>query len=151
MDHNLHPTQILTGPSGEPVPIDILLVPVIEMLWALGLTTVRSCQDVGEAYAAGTMAPHAEQRWSLFYSGQAWLRMPRASGQQLLTMLADTELFAPRLSPFTDKTNGGWQSHVWLGPNGLANDVNIYFPSPQITQVTETLGRLAARTEPRGE
>lgn len=45
-----HPTVPVPHPAGgTPLDIDTLLVPVIRALWALGIDTVDSCQDIGEA------------------------------------------------------------------------------------------------------
>ncbi|MGH3805869.1 MAG: hypothetical protein ACRDRU_04345 [Pseudonocardiaceae bacterium] len=44
----IHPTQQLLTPAGDPVEIDLGMVPLIRSLWALDITTLGCCQDNGE-------------------------------------------------------------------------------------------------------
>ncbi|MCW2912865.1 MAG: hypothetical protein JWN52_933 [Actinomycetia bacterium] len=131
----VHPTEKLPTASGESVSVDVELVPVIRALQALDLHTLMCCQDVGEAMAGGGMWPLPD-RWHTFLSGYAWLKMPVDAAQALLAKLSETPEFESRL---TAKAPGGWQSQVWLGPTGLADYANIYFPREQIPDLTAAL------------
>lgn len=133
----VHPAKSLSTPSGLPVSIDAELVPVIRALWALNLTTLMCCQDVGEAMAQGGMWP-LPQRWHSFLRGYAWLKMPLNDAHQLMTLLSLTPEFEPRL---TAKAEDGWDCKVWLGPEGLSDYANIYLPRQQLTELATVLQR----------
>jgi hypothetical protein len=133
----VHPTERLSTATGESVPVDVELVPVIKALWALDLRTLMCCQDVGAAMAGGGMRPLPE-RWHAFLSAYAWLKMPVDAAQALLARLSRTPEFESRLEA---KAPGGWQSQVWLGPTGPADYANIYFPCEQIPDLTTALTR----------
>ena len=47
----VHPSRRLTTPDGGQVEIDARLVPLMAALWARGITTVASCQNVREFVA----------------------------------------------------------------------------------------------------
>lgn len=53
---NIHPCQRLTTPDNKQVDIDTQMVPLIQMLWTMGLVTMACCQDIGES-AAGIRDP----------------------------------------------------------------------------------------------
>ncbi|MGI5165668.1 hypothetical protein ACQEU3_15030 [Spirillospora sp. CA-253888] len=132
---DVHPTRLLRTPSGLSVAIDLDMVPVIQALWNRRLTTLMSCQDVGEAMADGGMWP-VPKRWHAFLRGHAWLKMPLDDAHALMETLSMTEQFAPRL---TAKADDGWDSKVWLGPEGLADYSNIYFPKGQLVELATVL------------
>lgn len=79
------------------------------------------------------------ERWSAFLRGYAWLKMTVPDAQTLLGRLSETPEFGSRLPA---KALGGWHSAVWLGPAGLADSVNIYFPASQIRELAEVLATL---------
>lgn len=134
---DVHPTETLRTPSGLAVSIDVEMMPVVRALWGRGLTTLMSCQDVGEAMAEGGMWPVPE-RWHRFLRGHAWLKMPLDDAHALMTTLSLTPEFVGRL---TAKVADGWDSKVWLGPEGLADYSNIYFPKEQLPQLAAALAR----------
>jgi hypothetical protein len=99
---SIHPTQQFRTPAGEPVEIDLEMVPLIRSLWALDFTTLGCCQDNGEyARARREMFPRGEPTGHSgfidYHLGWAWLTMPIADTARL------TEFFSqPRsatLSP----------------------------------------------------
>jgi hypothetical protein len=58
---SIHPTRRLHTPAGEPVEIDLDMVPLIRALWTLDLTTPGCCQDNGQyARARREMVPRRE-------------------------------------------------------------------------------------------
>jgi hypothetical protein len=61
---NHHPIRRRTAPDGSRASIDVLLVPLIEALWAAGYETIGCCQDLGESL-------HGHDRKSAFPASQA--------------------------------------------------------------------------------
>jgi hypothetical protein len=133
----VHPTQELLTPDRLTVQVDAEMVPVVQAIWALDIPTLMCCQNVGEAIEGGGMWPIADsERWSTFLGGYAWLKMTVPDAQLLLGKLSTTPEFGPRLHA---KAPGGWHSAVWLGPAGLADYANIYFPCEQIPALAANL------------
>ncbi|GAA4224840.1 hypothetical protein GCM10022254_05250 [Actinomadura meridiana] len=131
----VHPAEETRTPSGLTARIDELMVPVVRRLWAAGYTTLMCCQDVGDAMANGGMWPVAE-RWHAFLDSYAWLKLPLTDAHNLMKALDGTQEFNPRL---TAKAEDGWSSHVWLGPEGMADYSNVYFPASQIPELIGVL------------
>jgi hypothetical protein len=135
----IHPTQQLRTPAGEPVEIDLEVVPLIRSLWALDLTTLGCCQDNGEyARARREMLPRGESTGHSgfidYHLGWAWLKMPISGSTRLTEILLATSfrdaiavpLAAQLLAaqhPVRHDVNSG------MGP---AAAVQIHFPREQI-------------------
>jgi hypothetical protein len=145
----IHASQRLPAPDGAEVDIDDEMVPLIRALWALGLTTVASCQDFGEGTAGQRAASRHTPRYGgdafiAYYTGYAWLKMPLPDTQLLARMLLSTE--------FHDKitqrwTPGSWRMHVPLVFGeargfALAKAAQIHFPRNQIPSLTSALGEI---------
>jgi hypothetical protein len=68
-DGRQHPFEVLDY-LGEPVEIDVEIVPLIKLIWAHELDTVLSCQD---------------------QDGCVWLEMPGRYAQRLVRIVADED------------------------------------------------------------
>jgi hypothetical protein len=143
---SIHPTQQLRTPAGEPVEIDLDMVPLIRSLWALDLTTLGCCQDNGEyARARREMFPRGEPTGHSgfidYHLGWAWLKMPIADTTRLTEILLGTS--------FRDAVAVRWQRGSWRldipfvydGSSGMgpAAAVQVHFPREQIQELSATL------------
>jgi hypothetical protein len=148
----IHPSEWLIARDGSRVEIDTEMVPLIRVLWALGLTTTASCQDFGEGTAGQRRAnPHAPKyggdAFIGYYTGYAWLKMPLPDAQRLGNMLLSTE-FHDRVA--LRWTPGSWRMHIPLvfdQDSGVTPDdaAQIHFPRYQIASLTATLESIPAR------
>lgn len=151
---SIHPTQQLRTPAGEPVEIDLDMVPLIRSLWALDLTTLGCCQDNGEyARARREMFPRGEPTGHSgfidYHLGWAWLKMPIADTTRLTEALLTTS--------FRDAITVRWQRGSWRLDIPFVYDVNsgmgpaaavqIHFPREQIQELSSTLGGLMLSVE----
>ncbi|MGI9002934.1 MAG: hypothetical protein ACR2GH_14950 [Pseudonocardia sp.] len=147
---SIHPTQQLHTPAGEPVAIDLDMVPLIQALWALDLTTLGCCQDNGEyARVRREMCPEREPTGHSgfidYHLGWAWVKMPVADTTRLTETLLATS--------FRDAITVRWQRGSWrldipfiYDPNsgmGPAPAVQIHFPREHIPELTSTLSDLS--------
>lgn len=148
---NIHPTKPLTDPGGEPVDIDVEMVPLVRALWSLGLRTSSCCQDFGEGTEGQrNIKPDAASTYGgdafiEYYRGYAWLKMPVLDATRLANGLLET--------PFRNRiilrwSPGSWRMHVPLiygDDQEIITDstAQIHFPRHQIAQLTGTLGSLA--------
>jgi hypothetical protein len=151
---NIHPTRRLRTPAGEPVEIDLDMVPLIRSLWALDLTTLGCCQDTGDyARARRAMLPHGESTGHSgfidYHLGWAWLKMPIADTTRLTEILLATS--------FHDAIAIRWQRGSWrldipfvydvnsgMGP---ATAVQIHFPREQIPELSSILSGFMVSVE----
>lgn len=151
---SIHPTQQLRTPAGEPVEIDLDMVPLIRSLWALDLTTLGCCQDNGEyARARREMFPRGEPTGHSgfidYHLGWAWLKMPIADTARLTEILLATS--------FRDAIAVRWQRGSWRLDIPFVYDVNrgmgpaaavqIHFPREQIQGLSSTLSGLMLSVE----
>lgn len=147
-DPPIHPTEVLTTPSGEKVDIDIEMVPVVREVWRLGLTTTACCQNVGDATAAlrdlAVGSPNSQgEGFIAFHQEYALLKLPQDDARRLATMLLET--------PLGDRVRQRWQEGSWRihvpiicddNRMVLADTALIHFPRGQIHDLTQALGRL---------
>jgi hypothetical protein len=150
---NVHPCQRLTTPAGESVDVDNGIAPLVVTLWALGLQTAGSCQNLGESIAVGPDWSKGEGRLrrAAFYAGQAWLKMPADDGASMLSVLSELPKYRERFNRWT--LPGAWESYVYLlaSDDGVAPSrwAQIHFPAEQIGEVTEILSREDSRRRQR--
>ena len=145
-----HPVQRLTAPDGTEAAIDTEIVPLVRVLWALGLATTASCQDFGEGVAGqrGLAQRPPEKGGDAFiayYTGFTWLKMPTPDAQRLATMLLDTD-FRNKITRRWEQ--GSWRMHVPVifdEARGIvpASTMQIYFPREQVAKLTLTLGHMS--------
>ncbi len=142
----LHPTQHLVTPGGVEVDIDVEMVPLVQALWELGLTTKGGCQDFGDSILnnghRSTSPDDARQRFADFYSGQAWLKIPADDAKRLISVLGSHPRFGPRMRSWTHPE--AWMNILYLfpGDNGgadLANAAQLHFPRDQVPELAEAL------------
>lgn len=143
---NIHPNQRLVTPDGDAVDIDVELVPVVQRLWDLGLTTSASCQDLGEATQGlrelNPQPPcYGGDAFVGFTRGYAFLKFPVADAKKLLNTLLGTS-FRNRVS--LRWQSGSWRMNVPLvceeqGGIDLSSFAQIYFPRGQISELTHVL------------
>lgn len=146
---HVHRAKRLRPPGSETdVDIDELMVPLVEAIWAHGLATEGSCQDLAESVLGGnyTMYPqvgdgkgHAD-----LYRGLAWLKLPRTDGLRLLELLATDRTLAQRMRWLGEP--GAWScfSQIRTDDEGvlqLGQTVEIQFPARQIEHVVNVLKR----------
>jgi len=145
----VHPTEPVTTPAGTVVDIDVEMIPVVRILWRLGLSTVGCCHDLGESLAGGghrtSRNDHDRSRHLAFYAGVAWLKMPQDAAARLVTILADDETFGPRMTDWTHPD--AWLSYAPLAPdkNGavlLADKVQLHFPRRQLPELARVLAAI---------
>jgi hypothetical protein len=142
----VHPAQRLTAPDGTQADIDIEVVPLVQALWALGLTTTASCQDFGEGTAGQRKINQRSpakggDAFIAYYSGYTWLKMPTQDAQRLATILLGTEF---RDNIIRRWERGSWRMHVPLifdESRGIiqASTTQIHFPQRQVPRLTLTL------------
>ena len=135
-----HPTKRLTSPSGETADIDVLLVPLIEALWAAGYDTIGCCQDLGESLAG-------HERKSAYWKGYVLLEMPLDDACDLL----DEIKFRPQ---FEDKmhwaADGAWDVTMPVMPIGMSARgraglgawVQVHFPADQLDDLVKVVTQL---------
>ena len=92
-----HPPYTVLDYRGERVEIDVEIVPLVELLWALEFDTLLSCQD---------------------QDGRVWVEFPGPSAEQFLDLVSrsDSELRANVLGlvPFdTDDFEAHKRDHAW--------------------------------------
>lgn len=142
----IHRTRLLGLPGGGAVQVDLVMVPVVRVLWQLGLQTRGCCQDLGESIASnghGSSAPAAaRQRHADFYSGQAWLQMPVDDALRLVSLIDTDPAFAARLRRRTHPQ--AWSTAVVIEPRAgepaaLSRLANLYFPRAQLPELIQTL------------
>jgi hypothetical protein len=131
-----HPCELLDY-YGEPVEIDVEIVPLIKAIWALGFDTELSCQD---------------------HHGQVWVELPGKHAQRLLNVIAkqDGELRANILGLVPveygpDEFDAYKLAHAWqlsvmaLSDPGLVwLGVGIHFPRSQLAAVVAALEQAEA-------
>ncbi|WP_409471926.1 hypothetical protein [Streptomyces sp. HC307] len=143
-DPPIHPTEMLTTPTGDQVDIDTEMVPVIRELWRLGFTTTACCQDVGEATAGvraqrDTPLGYGGDGFIAYHRGYALVKMPVPDAQRLAALLAETVAFGDRIRrPWSV---GSWRMNVPLEPEGLAAEALLHFPCTQIAELIDALRR----------
>ncbi|MEV0776332.1 hypothetical protein [Streptomyces sp. NPDC050428] len=145
-DPLIHPHTLLTAPSGQPVNIDLAMVPVIQMLWQMGMATTACCQNVGEATAAvrdqkGVESSYRGEDFINYHLGWALIKMPRADAVRLIDILARVPTFQEFVQQRWTATS--WRMNVPLihekGGVILAGDALLHFPSEQIAALTQVL------------
>ena len=129
-----HPFEVLDY-EGDPVQIDVEIVPLIKAIWWHGLETDLSCQD---------------------QDGRVWLEMPGRDAERLLRLLAhrDRELRANILGLVPEEhadpcdfyayqAAHGWEYRVSAEsyPGGLWLSIGIRFPRDQLAPVVAALER----------
>lgn len=136
-----HPAKHLIAPDGEDAEIDVMLVSLIEALWAAGYETITCCQDLGES--AGEASPRSAAHWK----GYALLEMPVPDTCRLLDSIKRTRAFRPRMHWASD---GAWEvtvpviaSHPFTGHAALAPWVQIHFPADQVDELTSAVRKQA--------
>jgi hypothetical protein len=148
----IHPVQRLTTPDGTEADIDTEIVPLVRVLWALGLGTTASCQDFGEGVAGQRkVSQHPPEKggdaFIAYYTGFTWLKMPTQDAQRLATVLLHTE-FRDNITRRWEQ--GSWRMHIPVTfdeSQGVspASTTQIHFPRQQVAKLTLTLehmGRL---------
>lgn len=144
----VHPAERLTLPTGGQADIDLEMIPLVQALWAAGLSTAACCQDLGESIAHGAEWARGEGRLrhAGYYQGQAWLKMPTDDALSMLASLAEHPLYKERLTRWTSPD--AWESYVYLTPSAqgaaLTPWAQIHFPRQQIIEVTALLGKRTA-------
>ena len=122
---------------GEPIQIDVEIVPLIKAIWSHDFETLLSCQD---------------------QDGRVWVELPGRDAQRLLRLLAgqDGELRGHilRMLPIEvdpDEFDAYHAAHSWeysvmaLSEAGeLFLAVSIRFPRDQLPAVVSALGAVAA-------
>ncbi|MBA0053718.1 hypothetical protein E0L36_23490 [Streptomyces sp. AJS327] len=141
-DPAIHPHQVLTTSTGQQVPIDREMTPIIRSLWRLGFTTSACCQNVGEATAGvraqrPTPLGYGGDPFIDYHRGWALLKLPTPDAHRLVDMLA-------KLPPFSDRVRTTWQPGSWrmnvpLKPQGLAPYALLHFPTRQIPELADVL------------
>ncbi|MEU8799169.1 hypothetical protein [Spirillospora sp. NPDC048819] len=141
---NVHPYERLTLPNGSQADIDLEMIPLMRALWAMGLKTVASCQNLGESITAEPEGAGQGRRHAAYLTGQAWLRMPTQDAQTMLGHLAQSPVFADRFGRWTHPD--AWENYVYLLPGRdddgvvqLSSCAQIHFPAPQILEVVDAL------------
>lgn len=144
---NVHRARPLRPPGGDTdVRVDELMVPLVQAIWAHGLTTTGSCQDLEESVLGGnyTMYPQVGdgKQHADLYRGLAWLKLPHADGMRLLRMLAADPTLARRMRWLGDP--GAWSCFSQISTDGsggipMGLTVEIQFPAWQIDQVVAVL------------
>ncbi|MDX6739560.1 hypothetical protein [Actinocorallia sp. A-T 12471] len=121
----VHPTRNITKLDGTTVAIDEGMTDLVSAIWALGLDTAMCCQNAGESLAQGGAAipPDRWNRYAAFYADFAWLTMPTADMQILLSI-------AEPLRP-----GNGWASNIRLRSTGPLPNASLHFPARQITEL----------------
>ncbi|MEV0407226.1 hypothetical protein [Actinoallomurus sp. NPDC050550] len=142
----VHPTQRLITPGGVEVDIDAEMVPLVQRLWELGLTTKGCCQDFGDSILnnghRSTSPDDARQRFADFYSGQAWLKMPTNDAKLLISTLGSHPTFGPRMRRWTHPE--AWMNILYVFPGDksgadLADAAQLHFPREQLPELVEAL------------
>ncbi len=143
----LHETTRLTPPgASNPADIDNGMVPLIQRLWAMGLTTMACCQDNGEAVEAERghtpgKEPTGRHGFIEYHRGWAWLKMPVHDTLTLLSALSEHETFASRTKIRWQR--GSWRIHIPVIHDTTefraAPYAQIYFPKDQIPELTDAL------------
>lgn len=133
-DRNYHPAKRLAAPDGSRADIDVMLVPLMEALWADGYETIGSCQNLGES--AGTLSRRSRTHWQ----GYVLLEMPVPDACRLLDAVKDTPQFAEYMH-WADK--GAWETSVSVLPLGLRSAVmpwaQVHFPNRQIGDLVNVI------------
>jgi hypothetical protein len=148
VDPPIHRYEQLTTPTGDLVNVDVEMVRIIRHLWQLGLATVASCQDVGEATAAlrdlaGRQPSRHSDGFIAYHKGYALLKMPRPDALRLVIQLLDT--------PFRDRISLRWRQESWRihvpvirqgATADLADTALIHFPRTQLNELSDMLDDL---------
>lgn len=134
----VHPSETLTTPRGEHVQIDCGMVPLVQALWSMGMSTLQCCEDVGASiYGGGWLYPKPRRvRYAAFWDGFAWVQMPVEDAADLVGLTVDIAV------------GHGWECSSPIKSQGRLQIANLYFPAWQIDQVLTVLGRREA-TPPR--
>jgi hypothetical protein len=127
-----HPFETLYH-DGEPVEVDVEVVPLIELCWGHGLDPLGSCQDEGGYVTVEFDGPHAERFLTLVAGENAALRV-HIKGEP------PWEVDPPRLEEYR-------RAHTWryrAGPEideggGFYMAVGIAFPRAQLATVVAAL------------
>jgi hypothetical protein len=129
---NHHPTKRLVAPDGGTAEIDVLLVPLIEALWAAGYETIGSCQDLGGSVR--TVSP----RRSAYWKGYALIELPVRQAQALMCQLGEN----PQLRPHMHwAAPTAWEVSIPVIPDGgeILDIAQFRFPNDQIGNLVEAL------------
>lgn len=117
-EKQIHPAERLRLPGGGEADIDLPMIPVVQALWRAGITTLGSCQNLGESIArnghGSSVAAKDRQRWADFYKGFAWLKLPGDDANRLIGLLGADPVFGHRTRRWTHPE--AWQAVVWLVP-----------------------------------
>lgn len=139
-------TRLIPPGTNDPADIDSKMEPLIQQLWAMGLTTMACCQDSGEAVEAERgntprEEPTGHHGFIEYHRGWAWLKMPVPDTLTLLSALSNHPEFAPRTKIRWQR--GSWRIHIPVIHDSTkfrpAPYAQIYFPSNQITELTTAL------------
>ncbi|MGI5204065.1 hypothetical protein ACQEU6_21105 [Spirillospora sp. CA-108201] len=139
----MHPSEQLATPEGDRVSIDTEMIPLIRALWAIRLRTAGCCQDLGESIlpAAAWETCTGRRRHAHFYTGQAWLKMPKADACAFLSLVGTNPVFRERLNRWT--MPDAWDSYVYITADedgaSLSTWAQVHFPRTQIAEVTDIL------------
>ncbi len=139
-------TRLAPTGTDDPVAIDNDMAPLIQQLWAKGITTMACCQDNGEAVEAErgenrNTEPTGHHGFIEYHRGLAWLKMPVHDALTLVAILARNETFASRIKIRWQR--GSWRIHIPVIHEDSefrpAPYAQIYFPKEQITELTAAL------------
>ncbi|MGH3626575.1 MAG: hypothetical protein ACRDRL_03925 [Sciscionella sp.] len=139
-------TRLIPPGASNPVDIDNDMVPLVQQLWAMGLTTMACCQDNGQAVEAERgenrkTEPTGHHGFIEYHRGWAWLKMPVPDTLALLSVLSEHEVFASRTQVRWQR--GSWRIHIPVIHDNTefrpAPYAQIYFPRTQITELTTAL------------
>lgn len=129
---NYHPQVWLTPPGeDEPAGIDAGLADLIAALWGAGLTTITSCQDLGESIG------DASPRKAAYWKGWVLLELPVADAKRLAEQAA-ARMFGGKMPHWSEPD--AWEVSapvIMLGSRAiLTGIVQVHFPVSQIDDLT---------------
>ncbi|RFU41195.1 hypothetical protein DZF91_12995 [Actinomadura logoneensis] len=125
----VHPTRAVTAPDGKSVRVDELMVPLVKALWASGYTSLRCCQDAGQAIRAGGTRTPVEHRplYGDFYEGLAWVTLP----------IEDMIRLRAIAQPVAEYRR--WMASAPIRQGGMGPWASLHFPTDQIDDLAKLL------------
>lgn len=149
----MHP-YVLMKDGDQEVEIDEEMAPIIRFLWEAGVTTISSCQEMGDDNAPSeARCPHITARHER-YRGYSNIAFPATQAGRFYDLIVDGD---PSDELFERMTNAvaehAWETLVWMLPRGPGRNGRMYmpwsitftFPSSDRPEIVACLERAAAK------